>query len=282
MNKEAEGPKAPASKLPEDQTPEDYVPEGYVSTLFDFTGRIVLVTGGASGLGEAISLGFAHSGALVVILDKDASRAESLVRSAEHRGRLEFIETDVTVRDSVESAVGSVLDAHGAVDVLVNSAGTAARHPALDFPDEEWERVLRLNLWGTWLPCQVAGRAMTKRRSGCIINIASIGASRVYPEATAYLQSKGAVTQMTRSLALEWISYGVRVNAIAPALFDTPLVRASDSARSLTSDFIMARTPIGRRGLPREMIAPALFLASPGASMVTGHVLSVDGGYLTA
>ncbi len=258
------------------------VPDGYVAGLFDFGGKVVMVTGGASGLGEAMALGFADSGATVVIADIDRERAERLVAGVGPRRRLGFVETDVTRRSSVEAAVSRVLGEHGAVDVLINSAGTAARHPAADFPDEDWERVMGLNLKGTWLPCQVVGRSMIERGGGSIVNVASIGASRAYPETTAYLQSKGAVVQLTRSLALEWIPHGVRVNAIAPALFDTPLVRAADGKRSLTSEFIMARTPIGRRGKPREMVAPALFLASDGASMVTGQVLGVDGGYLTA
>ena len=123
---------------------------------------------------------------------------------------------------------------------------------------------------------------MLEARSGSIINLASIGASRAYPEATAYLQSKGGVAQMTRSLALEWVDRNVRVNALAPSIFDTPLIRAADKARTRTSEFIMARTPIGRRGLTKEVVGPAIFLASNAASMVTGHILQVDGGYLVA
>ena len=130
------------------------------------------------------------------------------------------------------------------------------------------------------MSCQIFGRRMLDKNSGSIINMASIGSSIAYPHTTAYLQSKGGVAQMTRSLALEWISRGVRVNAIAPSLFDTPLVRASENKVQLTSDFIMARTPIGRKGDPLEVVGPAIFLASDAASMVTGHLLQVDGGYL--
>jgi 2-deoxy-D-gluconate 3-dehydrogenase len=189
-----------------------------------------------------------------------------------------FRSLDVTSRAAVDAAAAEL----GRVDVLVNSAGTAARHPAEDFPEEEWDRILRLNLKGTFLPCQAFGRLMLAQRSGSIINLASIGASFAYPHATAYLQSKGGIAQLTRSLALEWIDRGVRVNALAPTLFDTPLVAASARQSTVTSDFIRARQVCGRNGRPEEIVGPAVFLASDAASMVNGHVLQVDGGYAIA
>jgi NAD(P)-dependent dehydrogenase (short-subunit alcohol dehydrogenase family) len=188
----------------------------------------------------------------------------------------------VTSRASIDGVVEEVVGRLGKIDVLVNCAGSASRHLAEDFPEEVWDRIIALNLKGTFMCCQAVGRTMLARGGGSIINIASIGASIAYPHTTAYLQSKGAVSQMTRSLALEWIDRGVRVNAIAPSLFDTPLVRMNDSQKSYTSEFIMARTPIGRKGQPYEVVGPAIFLASDAASMVVGHILQVDGGYLIA
>jgi NAD(P)-dependent dehydrogenase (short-subunit alcohol dehydrogenase family) len=262
---------------------EPEVAAGYVDGLFDLTGKVAIVTGGGSGLGEAIALGFTQAGAKVVIADvNEAGSAALLASVADRPNPPEFVLTDVTRRDSIDALVEDVHGRHGRIDVLVNSAGTASRHLAEDFPEDVWDRVITLNLKGTFMCCQAVGRKMLAQGSGSIINIASIGASIAYPHTTAYLQSKGGVVQMTRSLALEWVERGVRVNAIAPSLFETPLVRMNDAQKSYTSEFIEARTPIGRRGRPEEVVGPAIFLASEASSMVVGHVLQVDGGYLVA
>jgi NAD(P)-dependent dehydrogenase (short-subunit alcohol dehydrogenase family) len=262
---------------------EPNVAPGFVDTLFRLDGKVALITGGASGLGEAISLGFAQAGARVVIADVNEQAAQALVASVADRPNAPVAMTiDVTSRPSIDAVVDDVIGRFGKIDVLVNCAGTASRHLAEDFPEDVWDRIITLNLKGTFMACQSVGRRMLSAGGGSIINLASIGASIAYPHTTAYLQSKGGVAQLTRSLALEWIDRGVRVNAIAPCLFDTPLVRANDAQRSLTSEFIVARTPIGRRGSPEEIVGPAIFLASDAASMVVGHMLQVDGGYLIA
>jgi NAD(P)-dependent dehydrogenase (short-subunit alcohol dehydrogenase family) len=259
------------------------VASGFVESLFRLDGKVAVVTGGASGLGEAVSLGFSQAGATVVIADVNEEAAAAVVASVADRPNAPTAHhVDVTSRASIDALVTEVIAGHGQIDILVNCAGTASRHLAEDFPEDVWDRIITLNLKGTFLACQAVGREMLKRERGSIINIASIGASIAYPHTTAYLQSKGGVAQMTRSLALEWVDRGVRVNAIAPSLFDTPLVRMNDSQRSLTSEFIVARTPIGRRGQPYEIVGPAIFLASDAASMVIGHMLQVDGGYLIA
>lgn len=259
------------------------VPEGYVDRLFDLSDRVCLVVGAGSGLGEAIATGFAEAGGVVIAADirrDTADELASLVTEVPHP--LVPASVDVTSRASVDELVAMVLERFGRIDVLCNSAGTAARFPAEDYPEDVYDRIIALNLKGSFLIAQAVGRTMLERGAGSIINIASIGGSIAYPGSTAYNQSKGGVVQMTRSLALEWAARGVRVNAIAPSLFDTPLLRSNEAVVSTTSRFILERTPIGRKGRPREIVGAAIFLASDASTMVTGTILGVDGGYLAA
>lgn len=260
---------------------EPNVTSDYVADLFRLDGKVAVVTGGASGMGEAMAHGLAQSGATVVIADYDGDASARVVASvAERDYELHAEQVDVTDSASVQRLVEAVVEQHGRLDVLVNSAGTAGRFPAEEFPEAEWDRIVAVNLKGSFLCAQAAGRVMIENGGGSIINMASIGASIAYPQATAYLQSKGGVLQMTRSLALEWIDHGVRVNALAPTVFETPMMQKGARKTTVTSEFIMARQLIGRMGHPYEMAGPAIFLASEAATMVTGHCLQVDAGYL--
>jgi NAD(P)-dependent dehydrogenase (short-subunit alcohol dehydrogenase family) len=253
----------------------------FLQQLFGLDGRVAVVTGGASGLGAAFSRGFARAGATVVIADIDRELAVEVVSEIEGAGgRVEFRPLDVTDVAAVQAFADALVADHGRVDVLLNSAGAAHRSSIEDFTEEAYDRILALNLKGTYFMSQAIGRKMVERGKGSIINIASIGGFIAYPHASAYLASKGGVVQATRSFALEW--YGkVRVNAIAPGLVDSPLLQKvlASSGSTTTTDFIQDRM-LGPLLKPDDMVAAAIFLAGDGASKVTGQTLPVDDGYL--
>ena len=259
------------------------IPAGYASDIFDLKGRVAVVTGGGSGLGRAIAIGYAQLGVTVVVADINVEGAEeTLATITEQKGKGVVAPLDVTRRDAVFALAEQVVADHGHVDILVNSAGSAFRSPAEEFPEDRFDFIIALNLKGTYLCCQAFGGKMLAQGKGSIVNIASIGSFVGYPWASAYLASKGGVLQVTRGLALEWRDRGVRVNGIGPTLMESPLTVASAQRTSITADFIKARMLRPRLGLPRELIGAAVFLASDAAELVTGHVIMCDDGYLTA
>jgi NAD(P)-dependent dehydrogenase (short-subunit alcohol dehydrogenase family) len=252
--------------------------------LFGLDGRIAVVTGGASGLGASFSRGLAGAGATVIVADINEELAGGVVAEIEGAGgKAEFRPVDVTDVPAVNAFADAIVEAHGHVDVLVNSAGAAHRSPIEDFSEEAYDRILALNLKGTYFMSQAVGRKMIAQGKGSIVNIASIGGSIAYPHSSAYLASKGGVIQTTRSFALEWIEHGVRVNAIAPGLCETPLLKKvlASSGSTSTTDFIQKRMLRDQLIQPDELIAAVIFLAGDGAAKVTGHTLAVDDGYLT-
>jgi NAD(P)-dependent dehydrogenase (short-subunit alcohol dehydrogenase family) len=259
------------------------VPADYVKDLFDISGRVAVVTGGGSGIGRAIGIGFAQAGATVVLADINDDGARETVRLIEEQGGTAQAEhLDVTDRLGVEALADGVVAGHGRVDILVNSAGAAHRSPAEDFPEDKLDFILDLNLKGTYLCCQAFGRKMLDQGKGSIINLASIGAFIAYPWASAYLASKGGVVGITRAMALEWRDRDVRVNGIGPTLMDTPLIARADKSNTITSDFIEERMLRPRKGLSRELIGAAIYLASDASDLVTGHTIMCDDGYLVA
>ena len=250
--------------------------------LFRLDGQVAVVTGGAGGLGAAIARGLAGAGAAVAVADVDAGRAKSIAdQIAAGGGRALPLEVDVVSADSVRRMAADVESRLGPVDVLVNSAGITHRAPAVDFPESEWHRVIGVNLTGVYLPCQIVGRGMVARQRGRIINIASIAGEIGLTGTVAYAASKGGVVMLTRALAVEWAPHNVRVNAIAPSWFESNIGDIIHREPGY-ADRSMRRVPFGRMGKPDELIGAALYLASQASSMVTGHVLAVDGGTLAS
>ena len=262
---------------------ETSVPLGYARDIFDLTGRVAVITGGGSGLGQAISIGYAQCGVTVVVADiNEDGAAETVATIAEQGGSAQALSLDVTKRSQCVDVANAVRREHGRIDVLVNSAGGAHRSPAEEFPEERFDYIIELNLKGTYLCCQAFGNVMLEQGKGSIINMASIGSFIAYPLSSAYLASKGGVAQVTKVMALEWRERGVRVNGIGPTLMESPMTRKAAQTTSLTADFIKDRMIRQRVGLPRELIGAAIFLASDASELVTGHTIMCDDGYMTA
>ncbi len=259
------------------------IPPDYVANLFDVHGRVAVITGGGSGLGRAIAIGYAQAGVRVILADVDDAGMAETVRMIADQGHTAYAEhLDVTQKAAVQALADDVVERFGRVDILVNSAGSAFRSPAEDFPEDKLDFILDLNLKGTYLCCQAFGKKMLAQGKGSIINLASIGSFIAYPWASAYLASKGGVLGVTRGMALEWRDRGVRVNGIGPTLMDSPLTKAAATTTSLTADWIKARMLRQRLGKPRELIGAAIYLASDASDLVTGHTIMCDDGYLVA
>jgi NAD(P)-dependent dehydrogenase (short-subunit alcohol dehydrogenase family) len=240
---------------------------------------VAVVTGGASGIGEACSRELAKQGFTVAVLDRNIDLANAVATEIGGRARA----VDVGDDASVESAAAWVEAEMGPVTALVNSAGIL-QVPVRPFElsMEVFDDVVRVNQRGTYLACVVFGRAMVARRRGSIVNIASIAGLIGYSGNPAYLASKGGVVQVTRALAVEWATRGVRVNAIAPGVIGSPLVEKQVEREPEFYVAFRERHPVNRFGTPDELVGPALFLCADASSFVTGHVLAVDGGYTAA
>ncbi len=248
----------------------------------ELKGKVAVVIGGTSGIGRAIAHGFARAGADVVPTSRRAEQVEAAAHEIEELGgRSLRVTSDVADRASLERVLSETAAAFGKVDILVNSAGRTKRAPTIDFPEDDWTAIIDTNLTGTLRACQVFGKHMLERESGSIINIASLSTFVALHEVAAYSASKAAVGSLTKSLAVEWSSRGVRVNAIAPGVFRTALNTKLLDETERGREFLL-RTPMRRFGNVEELAGAAIFLASDAASFVTGEIIAVDGGFLAS
>jgi NAD(P)-dependent dehydrogenase (short-subunit alcohol dehydrogenase family) len=239
-----------------------------VSELFDLKGKTAVVIGAASGIGEAIAAGFARQHAHVIALDIKSDPARNI-------GAL-----DITDAPAVDRVIGGIDREHG-IDVLVCTPATNVRKPILKYSDEDLSRVVDLNLTANFRVLRAAGRAMTARGKGSIILLSSIRSQSIEPGQSVYAATKAGIVQLARTAAAEFGPHGVRVNAIAPGVIETPLT-TQIKANQAWYDACAAKSILGRWGRAEELVGPAVFLASDASSYVTGTVLFVDGGWLAA
>jgi len=243
--------------------------------MFNVKGKVVFVTGAASGLGQAIALGFDALGSNVVLADIDQEGLE-LTASKMSSDPL-IVNMDVTNTDSVQIAVKTVLEKYKRIDVSFNIPGINIRKPALELSYEEFDKVIDVNLKGVFRCAKEVGKVMYDQKYGSMINMASIFAELIMPKQVAYASTKGALRQMTRVLAAEWAPY-VRVNAIGPCYIETPLVKQVMENKEWYEK-VKSQNIMRRFGLPEEVVGPAVFLASDASSLITGFLLLVDGGW---
>ena len=251
------------------------------SALFDLSGRVAVVVGGSSGIGRMLALGLADAGADVVATARREELVNAVAGEIEKRGRRTLrVPSDVADVGSLERVRDRCLETFGRIDVMLCAAGVIKRVPTLTMDDAEWHRIIDTNVTGTFHACRVFGREMVARRSGRIINIASLTSFVAFLEVTAYTASKSAVAGITRALAVEWAPHNVTVNAIAPGVFRTDLNTALlDSPRGQE---LLMRTPMKRFGKVDELVGAAVYFASDASAFVTGQILAVDGGFLAS
>lgn len=250
--------------------------------LFSVQGKRVLITGSSRGIGQLLAQGLAQYGAKIIINSSHAAQAElsasQLVSAGYCASAVAF---DVTNKMAVNQAIDQIEQHMGAIDVLINNAGIQRRHPFVEFPEDEWQKVIAVNQTGVFLVSQAASRYMIKRNAGKIINIGSMQSELGRDTITPYAASKGAVKMLTRGMCVELARYNIQVNAIAPGYFKT------DMTQKLVNDpefsrWLAQRTPAARWGEARELIGAAVFLSSTAADFINGHMLFVDGGMRVA
>jgi len=253
-----------------------------MTDLFDLTGKVAVVVGGAGGLGKAQALGLAGAGADVAVASRNLDSLKAVAKEIEAKGRKSLaVRVDVVDEKQVNAMVETIMKTFHHIDILVNAAGLAIRKPADSFPIEEWQQVMDINTRGTFLCCQAVGRIMINQKRGKIINVSSVRGRYGLPAGyAAYCPSKGAVDTLTRTLACEWAKHNVLVNAIAPTVVETELTKGllADAEYAKT---LKARIPMGRWALTDDIVGPTIFFASDAANFVTGQILYIDGGVTT-
>jgi NAD(P)-dependent dehydrogenase (short-subunit alcohol dehydrogenase family) len=247
---------------------------------FDLAGKVALVTGAARGLGRAISLALAHAGADLALGLRDKNSAADLVREIEALGRRALpLQMDVTQFDQIPRAIFGAAAHFGDLDILVSNAGGGFSNLALEVSEEEFDATLNINLKATFFAAQAAAKIMIREGGGTIINMSSQAGFAALPTESVYCASKAAVSHLTKCLAVEWGKHNITVNAVAPTFISTPGTDEALSDNNFRADVIERIAALHRIGQPMEVAGAVVFLASPAASLITGHTILIDGGW---
>jgi len=247
-----------------------------------FESKVVLITGGNSGIGQATALAFAKKGAKVIVAARRVSEGKATVEMIkETGGEAQFVQTDVTKANEVEALIAACITNYGGLDYAVNNAGIGgtAFTPAAEYEEEIWDKVIDINLKGVWLCMKYEIPEMLRRGQGAIVNMSSVAGLRGGEIGVAYHASKHGVIGLTKAAAIEYAAQGVRINAVCPAVIKTPMTDPLFDDKDMTAQ-VTAKHPMGRVGRPEEVASTVLWLCSEDASFVTGHAHPVDGGFL--
>lgn len=247
----------------------------------DFSGKVALVTGGASGMGLATVKAFAKAGASVVVADINGDGAQQVADELKASGAQALaITCDVTDENSVKAMVEQTVEHFGSLDAAFNNAGVQSiATETADYTSEEYDRVVNINLRGLWLCMKYELQQMRKQESGAIVNCSSLGGFVGVPGRGAYHAAKHGVLGLTKTAALEYAAQGIRINAVCPGIIDTPMVADMKNAEKEAMDILMEQVPARRLGTAEEVAQPVLWLCGPGSTFVMGHALAVDGAY---
>jgi NAD(P)-dependent dehydrogenase (short-subunit alcohol dehydrogenase family) len=247
---------------------------------FDLKGQVALVTGAARGLGHAISLALAHAGADVAMGLRDRNTGADLAHKIESMGRRALPQQmDMAHLDQISRGIEQAVEHFGRLDILVNNAGVAPGHPAEDFTEEDFDYTMAVNVKGTFFASQAAGRVMIRQKHGRIINMSSQAGFVALPTESVYCTTKAAIAHLTKCLAVEWGKHNITVNAVAPTFIHTPGTKEALADPAFRADTIERIAALHRIGEPMEVTGAVVFLASPAASLITGHTILIDGGW---
>ena len=246
-------------------------------TLFDLAGRVAIVTGGNGGIGLAIAEALADAGAKVMLAGRNRDKGERAARGIGEAAA--FMVADVTRKVDCEALAAATVARFGRLDILVNNAGTSLRKPPQHFSESEWYTILNTNLTSAFLMSQAVYPELVRAGGGKIINIGSLNSVMAAPHNVPYTASKGGIVQMGRGLATAWAADNIQVNAILPGWIETDMTVTAKAAVPGLAESVVARTPAGRWGQPRDLAGLAVFLAAPASDFVTGTAIAADGGY---